>query len=81
MSDNKNDNNDQLSSVITERLKVAKTVDTTLSEDEEEYFAQAAQHAKELASFHRKQWIVFTIVFFFMVFLLIYLLTFVIKFY
>lgn len=68
------------SSVITERLKVAKTIDTTLTEEEEIAYEKAAKEAKEISNFHKKQWIGFCVMMFVMTALLIYLLCFYVEF-
>lgn len=89
MSENINDNEEiqkekpiepVANSVIAARLSIAKTIDTTLSEEEEKMYEKAAKESRETSDFHKKQWIGFTIMMIFMTALLIWLLTVYIKF-
>lgn len=48
-------------SIITNRLDVAQTTDTTLTPEEEEMFARAAKASKEDNEYLKKRWIQFKI--------------------
>lgn len=67
-------------SVINQRLSVARTVDTTLTPEEEELFNQASKNSKATSKSNKTKAIIFTAIMIFLTGLLIYLLTFVVKF-